>query len=149
MKLKLTKASKLKRNRTILLGAGLAMACFTLLFGGANMASADTVIFSNVEATAIKDISTTIIWDTDIAATGQIEYGLTTGYGNTTNEEGLNYWQSIELTNLAAGTTYHYRIKAKDYDNDETTSNDYTFTTRTQAELEALVRAARTNNDLP
>ena len=41
MKLKPIKALKLKRNKTILLRAGLIVACFILLFGGAGMVSAD------------------------------------------------------------------------------------------------------------
>jgi len=38
----------------------------------ANTANAETVIFFNIETNARKDTSTTIQYDTDIAATGQI-----------------------------------------------------------------------------
>lgn len=126
-----------------------ALVCFMLLFVGMGTVNAAPITFSNVEVNAIKDTSAVIHWDMDNAASGQVEYGLDTSYGSLTGEKGLSYFHSIKVTGIAGGITYHYRIIARDMDNNETISNDYTFTTRTQAELEALVRAARTNGDLP
>ncbi|MFH1429499.1 MAG: fibronectin type III domain-containing protein [Candidatus Margulisiibacteriota bacterium] len=120
---------------------------FLIIFSGA--AYGQAITFSSRTVTALKDTSVVIQYDTDTAATGQIEYGLDTNYGSLTEVVGLSYWHPLEVTGLAPGTTYHYRIKAKDYKSRETISGDFTFTTRTTAELEAVIRAARINGDLP
>ena len=127
----------------------LVVICFMLLFVGVGIVSAVPITFSNITVTAIKDTSVLIHWDTDVPATGQIEYGLDTTYGNLTEEKGLSYWQYFRIATLTENTTYHFRIRAKDIDGEETISGDYTFTTRTPEELEALVRAARSEGDLP
>lgn len=114
-----------------------------------NTVTAQTVNFSNIEVVAIKDNSVTIIWDTDIAATGQVEYGTTATYGNLSEEKGLSYWQQIEVTGLTEGTEYHYRIKAVDYDGNDIISEDLTFTTKTKVELNALITAERTAQGAP
>ncbi|KAF5434161.1 Carboxypeptidase regulatory-like domain-containing protein, partial [Candidatus Methanophagaceae archaeon] len=105
--------------------------------------------FSDLTVTAIRNTAVVIRWNTDTAATGQIEYGLDTNYGSLTGEEGISYWHPIEVTGLNEGTTYHYRIREKDYKGTETISDDYTFTTRTTEELENVIRAARSGGDLP
>ena len=131
---------------SIFLGISLAV---MLLSAGISVASAAPITFSNIEVTAIRNTSVVIQWDTDMAATGQIEYGLNTNYGSLTEVKGLSYWHPIEITGLTPGTTYHYRIRAKDYKGEETISGDLSFTTRTTAELENVIRAARINGDLP
>lgn len=123
--------------------------CVELLLIFSEVLTADPVTFSNIEVVAIRDNSVVIRWDTDIPATGQVEYGLGTSYGLLTDEDGLSYWQQIEVTGLTEGTGYHFRIRAVDYEENETISGDSTFITRTQAELDSIVRAARTMGDLP
>ena len=123
--------------------------CVILLFVGVGVTTAAPITFLNIEVTAIKDTSVVIRWDTDKAATGQIKYGVDISYGNLTEIEDLSYWHSMEITGLNEKTTYRYRIRAKDYDGNETMSDDYTFTTRTQEELEAIVKEARSGGDLP
>jgi hypothetical protein len=72
----------------------------------------------------------TITWTTDERATSQVEHGTTTSYGsNTTLNTSLVTRHSVTLTDLAAGTTYHYRVKSKDIANNEAQSGDLTFTT--------------------
>jgi hypothetical protein len=59
-----------------------------------------------------------------------VEYGLTTSYGSTTTlKEDLVTSHSVSLSDLDAGTTYHYRVKSKDASENAATSGDYTFTT--------------------
>ncbi len=118
-----------------------------LFFATTNIVSALT--FSNIEVTAIRNNSVVIRWDTDTVATGQIEYGTTASYGDTSEEKGLSYWQQIEITGLTEGTEYHFGIRAVDYEGNETISGDSVFTTRTQAELDSIVRVARSLGDLP
>jgi hypothetical protein len=61
------------------------------------------------------------------AATGDssVDYGLTDGYGSTVNLPALVNYHHVELTGLAMGTMYHYRIRSSD----GTTGSDNTFTT--------------------
>ncbi len=108
-----------------------------------------TILISNITIEVLKDSSVTISWDSTSAGTSVIEYGIDTSYGNSTSEDVLSYYHVQQITGLVAGTLYHYRIRTKEYDNTESISVDYTFTTRTQLELETLVKAARTDNALP
>ena len=115
----------------------------------AGKVKAPSKTFLNIKAVAVRDTSVVIRWDTNIAATGRIEYGLNTKYGKLTKEEGLSYWHPVRIAGLAPGKKYHFRIKAKDYKGKESISRDYTFTTRTTGELEKIIRSARTKHDLP
>ncbi len=118
---------------------------FGMLRGGAG-ASVD---ISSVTVSAIKTDSVSISWDSTEAGTSIIEYGRTISYGSQTPEDPLSYFHIQVIFSLSEGTLYHYRIRTKDYNRAETISNDYTFTTRTQAELEAVIRAARVDKGLP
>jgi phosphodiesterase/alkaline phosphatase D-like protein len=87
-------------------------------------------VISQVSASNITTSTATITWTTDVGATSQVEYGLTTSYGSTTTlDDDLVYGHSVSLTGLTAGTTYHYRVKSKDASENEAVSGDYTFTT--------------------
>jgi len=61
------------------------------------------------------------------AATGDssVDYGPTDSYGSTANVPALVNFHHVELTGLAMGTAYHYRIRSSD----GTTGSDNTFTT--------------------
>ncbi|HEX7959999.1 MAG TPA: fibronectin type III domain-containing protein, partial [Terriglobales bacterium] len=72
----------------------------------------------------------TITWNTDVAATSQVEYGTTTSYGTLTSlDSTLATIHSVALTGLATGTTYHYRVHSKNSAGTESISGDLTFTT--------------------
>ncbi|MBP6963462.1 MAG: family 10 glycosylhydrolase [Armatimonadetes bacterium] len=72
----------------------------------------------------------TITWQTDEASTSQVEYGLTQSYGSQTTEDtALVKSHSVSITGLTPGTTYNYRVKSKDADNNLATSGNFTFTT--------------------
>jgi parallel beta-helix repeat protein len=122
--------------------------CLALWFGLAGQAGSD-ITFSNISIASLKDTSVILQWDSDEAATGQIEYGLHSAYGQLTQVEGLSYWQHVEITGLMAETIYHYRIRARNYQNRETLSPVFTFTTRSSAELTGLIKTARTRGDMP
>lgn len=115
----------------------------------APLSASAAVTFSDVESTAVRDTSVVLRWDTNIAATGRIEYGSDLNYGESTIEQDLSYWHPLKVADLTPGATYHYRIRAKDYNGAETISADYTFTTRTTTELENVIKAARAGSDLP
>jgi phosphodiesterase/alkaline phosphatase D-like protein len=86
-------------------------------------------VISNVASNNITTGTATITWDTDEAATSQVEYGLDTNYGSSKTTTGLSTQHSVVLDSLAPGTTYHYRVISEDAAGNPTTSEDFTFTT--------------------
>lgn len=95
--------------------------------------STPIVASANITSVAVSDISTsdaTISWITNKGATSQVEYGLSTSYGETSSFNSiLGTTHSIALANLDPGTTYHYRVKSVDEVGNTTFSNDHTFIT--------------------
>lgn len=95
----------------------------------------DTVppIISSIVPTGLVS-SVSITWTTNEASDTQIEWGLTTSYGQSTvlsSAPVTNHGQSI--TGLDAGTLYHYRVKSRDAAGNLATSTDQTFTTAAPA----------------
>jgi len=87
-------------------------------------------VISNVSAGNITSSGATITWTTDEASDSQVEYGLTTSYGNSTPlNTSLVTSHSVSLSGLSANALYHYHVKSKDASSNLATSNDYTFTT--------------------
>ena len=92
-------------------------------------ATAGPPAISNVAASSITNSAATISWTTNVAASSQVEYGLTTGYGSTTTlDPALVTSHSQALSGLAPNTLYHYRVISTNA-NGTSTSGDYTFTT--------------------
>ena len=82
----------------------------------------------------------TVTWETDEAATSQVEYGKTTNYGNTTTLDAtLVASHEVIISGLDPGTQYHFRVKTKDDSNNEKVSKDYTFTTVSGTDEDAPV----------
>jgi len=82
------------------------------------------------------DSSATINWDTNEAASSQVEYGTTSStHGNYTSTTPLDATQvtshSVLLGALTPGTTYYYRVISVDAFANESTSAEYSFTTAT------------------
>ncbi len=88
-------------------------------------ANISSVSFSQVTASGA-----TVSWTTDRSATSEVEYGISTAYGQSS---GLNLSMqtshSLALTDLTPGTTYHFRARSADEDGNVTFSEDYTFVT--------------------
>jgi hypothetical protein len=84
-------------------------------------------------------ISARIIWQTNEPCSSQVEYGRTTQYGSlapsipqddpTTGKLTGVISHSMNLTNLKAGYTYHYRVRSKDAAGNEAISSDFSFKT--------------------
>src|SRR5207245_2741765 len=69
---------------------------------------------SAVTASAISASGATITWTTNELSDSQVEYGLTTAYGNSTAlETSAVTTHSQGLSGTAAGTVYHYRGKSR------------------------------------
>ncbi len=86
--------------------------------------------FSAIVASAITEVSATISWTTNEASNSQVEYGLSTSYGNTTTlASALVTSHSQSLTGLSASTLYHYRVCSADAYSNRACSADNTFST--------------------
>lgn len=86
-------------------------------------------VISGLRISAITNSGATIAWSTDEAADTQVEYGLTATYGTaTTLAPALTTSHSVVLTGLAAGTSYHVRVRARDAAGNLGLSPDATFT---------------------
>ena len=93
-------------------------------------APATALAISDIQVSSITDLSVTISWVTDEAATSQVEYGTTDAYGsNTPLDESLTTSHNTKLTGLTPATTYHFKVKSKDANENEVASQDQTFTT--------------------
>jgi phosphodiesterase/alkaline phosphatase D-like protein len=91
-------------------------------------------VLSNIQASSITSNSATITWNTDEPATTQVEYGLTTSYGQSTPlDTNLITAHSVNLSSLSSNTLYHYRVKSRDAAGNEAVSTDQTFTTQADA----------------
>ena len=88
-------------------------------------------VISNITATNVTSTGTTINWNLNEPASGQVEYGTTTSYGQTsTFQTCCQYSYHIQnLSGLSPGTTYHYRVKSTDQAGNQSVSGDFTFTT--------------------
>ncbi|MDD5687225.1 MAG: carbohydrate binding domain-containing protein [Elusimicrobia bacterium] len=76
--------------------------------------------------------STVINWITNEPSDSQVEYGLTTLYGNSTvlsTAKVTNH--NVNITGLSPGTVYHYRVSSRDESGNLTISEDNTFTSDT------------------
>ena len=87
-------------------------------------------VITNVRATNLQGTNALIQWDTDEAATSQVDYGPAIPYANTTAEDMARVTaHSIQLIGLATSTTYHYRVRSYDAVRNMAQSTDYTFST--------------------
>ena len=87
------------------------------------------VITNVLSSTNLGAATATITWTTDKGATSQVEYGLTVGYGTlNTKDATLLTSHSQTLSGLMTNTQYHFRVRSIDTNNNESISNDFTFT---------------------
>src|SRR4030043_409791 len=85
---------------------------------------------SGVNVSNITESSATITWNTDETATGQVNYGKTETYDNTTPlDSNLTNSHSVTLTGLDDGTTYNFQAISKDSNGNVATSAKQTFET--------------------
>src|SRR6185436_14508993 len=85
---------------------------------------------SLIAASGITTNSATISWTTNELADTQVDYGTTTSYGlQTTLNTSLVTSHAQSLAGLAAGTTYHYRVRSADASGNLALSGDQIFVT--------------------
>jgi hypothetical protein len=89
-------------------------------------------IISNVTSGVYLNTAT-ISWKTDVSATAKVEYGKTSGQYTDSKEVIISATSfRVTLQSLSYDTTYYYRIKATDANNNSSNSQEYTFTTSSQ-----------------
>ena len=76
----------------------------------------------------------TVTWSTGEAATARVDYGLSADYGSSASRATLATSHALELSGLAPGTTYHYRVTSTDAAGNSASSADATFTTEAPEE---------------
>jgi hypothetical protein len=89
-------------------------------------------VITNITAGNITSTGSTVTWTTNEPADSQVEYGLTTAYGNSVPvpaDPTLVTSHSVALSGLTASTLYHYRVKSRDAAGNLATSGDATLTT--------------------
>ena len=85
-------------------------------------------VIKKVVAAVSPPSSVSITWNTDEPATSQVEYGLTTSYGSTTNiDQNLVLTHAMTLTGLLPNVKYHYRVKSMDISGNLAVSKDFHF----------------------
>ena len=86
-----------------------------------------------ISGVVISDITTTsavVSWTTDEDSTSQVEHGTSESYGQASAlNSDLATSHVISLSDLTAGTSYHFVAKSKDKYDNPVTSTDYSFTT--------------------
>src|SRR2546426_10183902 len=99
---------------------------------GTGVTDVTAPVISAVTSSSITSSSATIGWTTNEASDTQVEYGLTTAYGNTTSlQTSLVTSHSQALSGLARNTWYHYRVKSRDAAGNPAPSGPFPLTTKT------------------
>ncbi len=87
-------------------------------------------VISNVVSSNITSTGASISWNTDEAADSQVEFGVSTAYGNlTAHDPNLVTAHNQQLSDLSPNTTYHFRVLSSDSSGNQAISDDFTFTT--------------------
>jgi hypothetical protein len=90
---------------------------------------------TGVTVANLTNTSAVITWNTDEAATSQVEYGITSAYGSSTAVSStLVMSHSQTVAGLLPGTAYFYRVRSTDGAGNTGFSNESVFTTASAAD---------------
>ena len=84
---------------------------------------------AGIEVTNIGETGATINWVTSQPSNSVVEYGTTTGYGNSASLPSMVTEHSVPLNGLLPYTTYNYRVKSTTAAGQIIISSNQTFTT--------------------
>lgn len=100
-------------------------------------------VISLVVVQSQSDTTATITWETNVPASSQIEYGLTTGYGSsTTKDTDLVTSHSQTITGLTASTLYNFKVLSESEQLLTGESSNQTLTTDSGADVTGPVISA-------
>jgi hypothetical protein len=94
-----------------------------------SFAVALTPVISNLAVVNVQSTTAQVTWTTDLPSDSQVEYGATTAYGKGASDGNPTTSHTITLTGLAAGTTYHFRVKSAPTSGGTAASADGVFLT--------------------
>jgi len=77
-------------------------------------------------------------WNTSTNMTSEVEYGLTTEYGEVKASSTKTKEHSLNISSLKSATLYHFRIKGQDADNNLFSSGDYTFEPKSPPKVDSI-----------
>ncbi len=81
-----------------------------------------------------------IVWVTDEPASGIVEFGTSTSYGQTAGTATVfETIHRVTLSNLSPGESYHFRVKSSDRWGNATTSEDASFQTTNGGEVQVAL----------
>ena len=93
---------------------------------------------AGIAVTNLGETNAFIVWRTGIPANGRVEYGLDTSYGLSTALDPTPQTNHLaDITGLARGTTYHYRIVSEGTNGLTAMSGDGTFRTRSRVYVDS------------
>src|SRR5215510_1048168 len=96
---------------------------------GGGGGGAPLLIITSIASSNITDVGATITWRTNRAADSQVEYGVSTTYGNVVSLKTMDTSHQLTLFGLSPETLYHFRVQSTDGAGNPSTSGDLTFTT--------------------
>ena len=98
----------------------------------------ETLGLSSISGVSVSSVtlnSATITWETAEPTTSELDYGITTNYGESVEDEDLANFHRIELTELSSGQEYNFRIRGLREDESIVSSDNYVFATYPEPEV--------------
>ena len=90
---------------------------------------------TRIETSAVGTSSIVISWETNEPADSLVEYGLSISFGfESAFFEALTNTHAVTLSDLAQGTSYYYRVRARDAVGNRSTSEEYRLRTLNRPE---------------
>ena len=106
-------------------------------------ADATPPVISGVAVYNITTSDATITWNTNEAATSQVEYGTTSGYGSLSSPDvNLVTAHALSVGSLTPSTLYHYRVWSRDASGNAAVSPDAIVNTAAGPSQSGLVLSA-------
>ena len=94
---------------------------------------------SEIQVSELTKQTALVSWTTNLKSGTIMDYGVSTDYGLTAEDEEMTQEHSVLLSNLDPGTLYHFKVKSIDAAGEEAESEDLSFVTQGyQAEIKVL-----------
>ena len=106
-----------------------------LTFTTAPIDGMDRLLIFNVDVRLADGPTATVLWTTNLPSTSLVEYGASTGYGQTAYDDEKVIHHSIVLGGLESRMLYHFRVSSSAGHELEAVSNDMLFSTHGVADL--------------
>ena len=105
---------------------GLSIFLFVIFHPSPVSATAPTISGINVSVT---ETTATVTWTTDQNANSFVDYGTTDDYNDTVTDSSYVTSHSLSISGLTKGTVYHYSVISENESQENSRSDDATFTT--------------------